>query len=88
MAPFALLLTAASAISGATASLAQARRALAERQSSGSQPNAVQNWENDYATETFKTLSNGAFSVDWANGPGGNFVVGRGYQPARDMYDI
>ena len=86
MARFAYLLAAATAISGAAASLAQARRALAERQSSGSQPNAVQNWKNDYATITFQTLSGGAFAADWANGAGGDFVVGRGYQPARDMY--
>lgn len=45
MARFAVLFTTLTAISGAAASLvAQARRALAERQSSGSQPNAVQNW--------------------------------------------
>lgn len=87
MARFAKLLTIIAAAAGASASLvAQARRALEERQSSGSQPNAIQNWSNDFADLTFKTGSNGLFSVDWKNPPGGNFVVGRGYQPARDMY--
>jgi hypothetical protein len=79
------LLTALAAASGATASLARARRALEERQSNSYPVNAVQNWSNDFASLNFKTGSNGLFSVDWNNGPGGNFVVGRGWQPARDM---
>ena len=79
------LLAALAAASGATAGLIQARRALEERQSSNYPLNSVQNWSNDFATLDFKTGANGLFSVDWNNGPGGNFVVGRGYQPARDM---
>lgn len=79
------LLTALAAASGATAGLIQARRALEERQSSNYPLNSVQNWSNDFATLNFKTGANGLFSVDWNNRPGGNFVVGRGYQPARDM---
>lgn len=79
------LLTALAAVSGATASLARARRALEERQSSNYPLNSVQNWKNDFATVNFKTGSNGLFSVDWNNGLGGNFVMGRGWQPARDM---
>lgn len=79
------LLTALAAASGATAGLIQARRALEERQSSNYPLNSVQNWSNDFATVDFKTGANGLFSADWNNGPGGNFVVGRGYQPARDM---
>lgn len=51
----------------------------------GQAPNAVQNWKNDFATVDFKTGANGSFSAVWNNRPGGNFVVGRGYQPARDM---
>ncbi|KAM0716423.1 hypothetical protein Q7P37_007868 [Cladosporium fusiforme] len=86
MARLSLLLTALIAASGATASLvAQARRALFERQSSSPQVNAIQRWGNDFADFNFKTGSNGMFSVDWNNRPGGNFVVGRGYQPAREM---
>jgi hypothetical protein len=79
------LLALLTAATGVSAGLAQARRALWRRQSSGSAPNQVQNWANNYATVDFELLSGGAFSVDWANGPGGDFVVGRGYQPARDM---
>ena len=79
------LLTALAAVSGATAGLIQARRALEERQSSNYPLNSVQNWKNDFATVDFKTGANGLFSANWNNGPGGNFVVGRGYQPARDM---
>jgi endo-1,4-beta-xylanase len=79
------LLTTLAAVSGATASLARAKRTLEERQSNSYPVNAVQNWSNDYATLDFKTGANGLFSVDWKNGPGGNFVVGRGWQPARDM---
>lgn len=85
MAPPAFILTALAAASGVTASLAQARRALFERQSSSPQVNAIQNWGNDFAKFDFKTGSNGLFSVDWNNPPGGNFVVGRGYRPAKDM---
>ncbi|KAJ1322935.1 glycoside hydrolase family 11 protein [Microdochium nivale] len=51
----------------------------------GQAPNAVQNWKNEFATVDFKTGPNGSFSAVWNNRPGGNFVVGRGYQPARDM---
>ena len=66
-----LLLTAGlTAVAEVSAGLAEARRALAERQSSSSSPNAVQNWANDYATETFKQGTGGVFSVDWNNGPG------------------
>ena len=87
MARLSQLLTILTVAVGASASLvAQARRALEERQSSSSPPNAIQNWSNDFATLDFKTGSNGLFSVDWNNRPGGNFVVGRGWQPARDMY--
>jgi endo-1,4-beta-xylanase len=85
MVQISILLTALAAVSGVSASLARARRALEERQSSNSPPNAIQNWKNDYATVDFKTGSNGLFSVDWNNGLGGNFVVGRGWNPARDM---
>ena len=80
-----IFLKALAAMSGATASLAQARRALEERQSGSYPVNAIQNWSNDFADLTFKTGSNGLFSVDWNNGFGGNFVVGRGWNPARDM---
>lgn len=51
----------------------------------GQSPNSVQFWKNDFANLNFTTGSNGAFSAVWNNRFGGNFVVGRGYQPARDM---
>ncbi|PVH93554.1 glycoside hydrolase family 11 protein [Periconia macrospinosa] len=48
-------------------------------------PNSVQNWSNDFADVNFTLGSGGSFSTTWNNRPGGNFVVGRGYRPARDM---
>jgi hypothetical protein len=71
--PVLLSLAAASYVS-ANSLVARARQALAERQSSG--PNAVQNWANDYATETFTTGANGLFTVNWNNGPGGQKLSG------------
>ncbi|KAI3316653.1 concanavalin A-like lectin/glucanase domain-containing protein [Xylariaceae sp. AK1471] len=81
----ALLLTVAAAASCVSAGLAEARQALARRQKSVATVNSLQNWSNDFADLDFDTGANGSFSVDWDNGFGGNFVVGRGYQPARDM---
>lgn len=45
----------------------------------------IQNWANDLADVDFENGVGGAFSATWDNGPGGNFVVGKGYRPARDM---
>ena len=46
---------------------------------------AVQNWSNDFADLDFTSGPAGQFSVDWNNGFGGNFVVGKGYRPGGDM---
>ncbi|KAH8725396.1 concanavalin A-like lectin/glucanase domain-containing protein [Phaeosphaeriaceae sp. PMI808] len=46
---------------------------------------AIQNWANDFAEVDFFNGPSGSFNVTWDNGPGGNFVVGKGYRPARDM---
>ncbi|KAK3208849.1 hypothetical protein GRF29_77g2227742 [Pseudopithomyces chartarum] len=48
-------------------------------------PNAIQNWSNDFADVDFNNLAGGAFNVTWNNGFGGNFVVGKGYRPGGDM---
>jgi endo-1,4-beta-xylanase len=45
----------------------------------------IQNWANDLAEVDFNNGDGGAFSATWDNRPGGNFVVGKGYRPARDM---
>jgi len=45
----------------------------------------VQNWANDFADLDFESGPAGQFSVDWNNGFGGNFVVGKGYRPGGDM---
>lgn len=79
-----LLTLAAAAVSGVTAGLVEARAALAKRQTSG-RPNHVQNWANDFADVDFRLGENGSFTVEWDDGFAGNFVVGRGYSPARDM---
>jgi endo-1,4-beta-xylanase len=80
------LLTIAAAASCVSAGLTEARQALAEREANAAiSLNSLQNWSNDFADLDFNVGSNGAFSVDWDNGFGGNFVVGRGYQPGRDM---
>jgi endo-1,4-beta-xylanase len=47
--------------------------------------NSIQNWANDFADVDFRNNAGGNFNVTWDNGPGGNFVVGKGYRPARDM---
>ena len=74
------------AASCVSAGLNEARQALAQRQKSAAVTlNSVQNWSNDFADLEFDLGTNGSFSVDWDNGFGGNFVVGRGYQPGRDM---
>ncbi|KAI0394622.1 concanavalin A-like lectin/glucanase domain-containing protein [Xylariaceae sp. FL0594] len=79
------LLTVASAVSCVSAGVAEARRALAERQNAAPSVNNVQNWKNNFALVTFLTGSQGSFTANWYNPPGGNFVVGRGYQPGGDM---
>lgn len=84
-AAYLLTVAAAALVSGVSAGLAEARAALAKRQTSG-RPNHVQNWANDYADVDFQLGDNGSFTVTWDDGFAGNFVVGRGYQPARDMY--
>lgn len=57
-------------------------RALAPRQNS---INAIQNWANDFADVDFNNNAGGNFNVTWNNGFAGNFVVGKGYRPGRDM---
>jgi endo-1,4-beta-xylanase len=56
--------------------------ALEQRQNSF---NAIQNWANDFADVDFRNNAGGNFNVTWDNGFGGNFVVGKGYRPGRDM---
>lgn len=46
---------------------------------------AIQNWANDFADVDFRNLAGGAFNVSWDNSFAGNFVVGKGYRPGRDM---
>lgn len=49
-------------------------------------PNQVQYWENDFADVNYTSgPATGEFQLKWANNFGGNFVIGKGYQPARDM---
>lgn len=45
----------------------------------------IQNWRNDFADVNFTSGAGGIFSVDWDNSIAGNFVVGKGYRPGRDM---
>ena len=66
-----------------SADLIEAREAIARRQNTA--VNSLQSWANDYADVNFTTGANGQFAVNWNNPPGGNFVDGRGYQPAKDM---
>ena len=70
----------ASAHAVSTGSLLE--RALALRQNSF---NAIQNWANDFADVDFNNNAGGNFNVTWDNGFAGNFVVGKGYRPGRDM---
>jgi endo-1,4-beta-xylanase len=70
----------------AVATIAQAapQPALEARQNNNNF-NSIQNWANDFADVEFRNNAGGNFNVTWDNGPGGNFVVGKGYRPARDM---
>jgi hypothetical protein len=92
----AVLLTVFATATGVSAGLAQARQALAHlyaRQDDGDdevepdtvKPNDTQYWANDFADLDWEPGANGSFQVTWDNPPGGNFVVGKGYRPARDM---
>ncbi|OAL03679.1 concanavalin A-like lectin/glucanase [Phaeosphaeriaceae sp. SRC1lsM3a] len=47
--------------------------------------NSIQYWANDFADVDFNNNAGGNFNVTWDNGFGGNFVVGKGYRPGRDM---
>jgi endo-1,4-beta-xylanase len=47
--------------------------------------NAIQNWANEFADVTFRNNAGGNFNVTWDNSFAGNFVVGKGYRPGRDM---
>ncbi|CAI6321522.1 unnamed protein product [Periconia digitata] len=52
-----------------------------------SQQFIIQNWGNgqDTTNYTYKSLEAGRFTVDWVLGPGGNFVVGKGYRGSPDL---
>jgi endo-1,4-beta-xylanase len=62
--------------------VAASQPALEQRQNSF---NAIQNWANEFADVTFKNNAGGNFNVTWDNSFAGNFVVGKGYRPGRDM---
>lgn len=47
--------------------------------------NSIQYWKNDFADVEFNNNAGGNFNCTWDNGFGGNFVVGKGYRPGRDM---
>lgn len=40
---------------------------------------STQYWANDKASLTWNSGAAGAYSVNWSNPSGGNFVVGKGY---------
>lgn len=42
-------------------------------------------WKNDYANVNYTNGAAGRYTLDWDNGFGGDFVIGKGYSPARDM---
>lgn len=43
-------------------------------------------WANDDAVLEWDDLAGGEFAVTWDQPNGGNFVVGKGYNPGREMY--
>jgi hypothetical protein len=45
----------------------------------------TQYWANDFASLNWTSGAAGKFNLTWNNGFGGNFVVGKGYRPSRDM---
>lgn len=45
----------------------------------------TQYWANDFADLDWTSGPAGQFNLTWNNGFGGNFVVGKGYRPSRDM---
>jgi endo-1,4-beta-xylanase len=42
-------------------------------------------WANDQANLTYENRAGGAFAVSWKEPNGGNFVVGKGYNPGRNV---
>lgn len=50
----------------------------------------IQNWGNgaDTTNYTYKSLEAGRFTVDWILGPGGNFVVGKGYRGSPNLFVV
>jgi endo-1,4-beta-xylanase len=75
-------LTAFSAFTNVHIASAATQPVLEQRQNSF---NAIQNWANDFADVDFRNNAGGNFNVTWDNGFAGNFVVGKGYRPGRDM---
>jgi len=48
-------------------------------------PTYSKNWSNDKAVVEYQSLAGGAFTVNWDQENGGNFVVGKGYNPGREV---
>lgn len=45
----------------------------------------TQYWGSETANFTWQSGEAGKYTVTWNNPSGGNFVVGKGHRPARDM---
>jgi hypothetical protein len=49
-------------------------------------PWITQYWENDFAKVIdYASGEDGQYSLDWDNGFGGNFVIGKGHRPGGPM---
>jgi endo-1,4-beta-xylanase len=74
------LVAAASAVLGAP-SQEFAPAAVEKRQN----PTYSKNWSNDQANVTYENRAGGVYAVNWLQPNGGNFVVGKGFNPAREV---
>lgn len=75
------LITAATAVVGAPSQPSEADALIVKRQNTFYE----KNWSNDQAVLTWDDRPGGAFAVNWSQPNGGNFVVGKGYNPGREM---
>jgi hypothetical protein len=48
----------------------------------------TQYWGNDFADFEYENGPGGEYSLEWNQRAGGNFVVGKGYRPGGDRYEI
>ena len=80
-----ILVTAFAAAAGLAAVASDPKQAARDLEARQSNNFITQYWENDFADVDWTNGAAGKFNLTWNNGFGGNFVIGKGYRPSRDM---